>query len=74
MEFWDLFVLQWHGVLLSAGAFGGDSGASSSFSDRSFAVDRCFCCWCGSQVGVGGMGILLSAAAFGAEVAGSNSR
>ena len=23
MEFWDLFVLQWHGVLLSAGAFGG---------------------------------------------------
>ena len=23
MQFWDLFVLQWHGVLLSAGAFGG---------------------------------------------------
>ena len=25
MEFWDLFVLQWHGVLLSAGAFGGEA-------------------------------------------------
>ena len=36
-----------------------------------FAVGRCFCCWCGSQVGVRGMGILLSAAAFGAQVAGS---
>ena len=23
VQFWDLFVLQWHGVLLSAGAFGG---------------------------------------------------
>ena len=36
VESWDLFVLQWHGVLLSAGAFGGDSGASSSFSGRVF--------------------------------------
>ena len=23
VQFWDSFVLQWHGVLLSAGAFGG---------------------------------------------------
>ena len=44
MEFWDLFVLQWHGVLLSAGAFGGDSGASSSFSGR------VFCCRQARQV------------------------
>ena len=25
VQFWDLFVLQWHGVLLSAGAFGGEA-------------------------------------------------
>ena len=54
MESWDLFVLQWHGVLLSAGAFGGDSGASRPSVAGCFAVGRCFCCWCGSQAGVGG--------------------
>jgi len=25
VEFWDLFVLQWHGVLLSTGAFAGEA-------------------------------------------------
>ena len=50
VQFWDLFVLQWHGVLLSAGAFGGVRPSMA----WCFAVGRCFCCWCGPQVGVGG--------------------
>ena len=50
MQFWDLFVLQWHDVLLSAGAFGGVRAPAA----WCFAVGRCFCCWCGPQVGVGG--------------------
>ena len=35
-----------------------------------FAVGRCFCCWCGSQV-VGGRASCCRQAAFGAKVASS---
>ena len=42
VQFWELFVLQWHGVLLSAGAFGGVRPSMA----WCFAVGRCFCCWC----------------------------
>ena len=49
------FILQWHCVLLSAGAFGGVRPSMA----WCFAVGRYFCCWCGPQVGVGGREVTL---------------
>ena len=40
MESWDLFVLQWHAVLLSAGAFGGVLLSAGAFVTVAGAVHK----------------------------------